>query len=555
MKKRIALVLAAVVLLALFNGCGGTDEPTQKPVDVSAGESPAAPETEEPARETDEPDKEAYFPLAETAVLSYWFSYPPIFGDYAEGPQDYLVYTEAEKRLNVEIEWMTANFMAATEQFNIMVASDDYTDLISGMQNYMTTSLDQAVEDEIIVDLTDYMDEYAPDYAAARRQNDITAKTSTTDNGRLAQFYYLQTEEGAVPDKGLLIRMDWLEESGLGSPKTYNDYYEYLKYTSSTYGAGLGLPSEGAFNEALFSAGFETYTIMGNNTQNGLFQIDGEVHFGPVEEGYRDYLQLLNDWYNEGLIMADFVSEPESATSGYPQEDSISSGKTSLFCGTSKNLAYYEGLLGGPVLDAVPNPIKEEGQELHFRELGNAAYQPAVAISTQCEDLELAMRFLNWFFTDEGYVLTNYGVEGLTFNYEGGEVVFTDLITDNPDGMSLNIALTLYTGGTAGVPMLFDNTKFRNVYSEKQYNAGFVWNENNNGAWGMASVTLTAEESAQISSAYGDIKTYVLENTVKFIIGSRSLGDWDDYVATIEGQGLAEVLEVYTAAVGRYNAR
>ena len=37
-----------------------------------------------------------------------------------------------------------------------------------------------------------------------------------------------------------------------------------------------------------------------------VYVVDGDVKFGWVEEGFKDYLTLMHQWYTEGLLGADF---------------------------------------------------------------------------------------------------------------------------------------------------------------------------------------------------------------------------------------------------------
>ena len=552
-KLRISIIVISLLLiLAMLAGCGERAATSSPPAPSSDPTEVVSEPTEEPdAEPTEEP---AYFPLVETRTLSYWMSFPPIFADYAEGPNEYLVYTEAEKRLNVELEWVTANFMAARETFNIMVSTGEYTDMIAGYQNYSSIGLEQSVSDGIIIDLTELIDKYAPDYAAARMQNDMTAKTTISDDGRLLQFYYLYTMEGMVNDKGPIVRQDWLDESGVEALVTMDDYEKFLTYTSEKYGAGLALPCQGTWNTSCFEGAFDIVLPFGN-LERGLFQTDGEVKFGGSEQGFRDYLTLMNKWYAAGLIEDGFESDTASQTSGYPSTDNIASGKVSVFFGVSKEIPTYEQMCEAE-LTPIAYPRLTADQIRHVApSLGGANSSAAVSISSDCEDTELAVRFMNWFFTDEGFILTNYGVEGMTFDYVDGKPVFTDLVVNNPEGMSLNIALTLYTGGTSGVPMLFDNTKYEQIYNEKQYQAGYIWIENEDRAYSLGSTALNTEESEAVSSVWQDIQTIFFENCLKFITGSRSLDEFDDFVKTMYDQGLQDVLDAYTTAYARWAAK
>ena len=73
--------------------------------------------------------------------------------------------------------------------------------------------------------------------------------------------------------------------------------------------------------------------------------------------------------------------------------------------------------------------------------------QAAYSISANCENPELALEFLNYFFTEDGSLIVNYGVEGYTWERTAdGEAAWTEVVTNNPDGMSAQTAVNAYTG-------------------------------------------------------------------------------------------------------------
>ena len=66
----------------------------------------------------------------------------------------------------------------------------------------------------------------------------------------------------------------------------------------------------------------------------------------------------------------------------------------------------------------------------------------------------------------------------------------------------------------------------------------------------------STEEEAEISSMYMvDIDTFVNENAVLFITGSKNLeDDFDTYIATLESMGIEEMLKVRQAQYDRFAA-
>ncbi len=39
-----------------------------------------------------------------------------------------------------------------------------------------------------------------------------------------------------------------------------------------------------------------------------FFQMDGKVFYGPARQGWKDYLTLMNRWYQKGLIDVDYMT-------------------------------------------------------------------------------------------------------------------------------------------------------------------------------------------------------------------------------------------------------
>ena len=71
----------------------------------------------------------------------------------------------------------------------------------------------------------------------------------------------------------------------------------------------------------------------------------------------------------------------------------------------------------------------------------------------------------------------------------------------------------------------------------------------------MPPLTMNTQESAQYSSVMADIKTYVDEMQVKFMIGDESLDNFDTFVKNIEGMGIDQAIEIQKAALARYGQR
>lgn len=576
--KRFTLLLTILFVISLFAGCSSSvnqaetstssetssasmeSNNTETETEQATATTDAETTQDDPSADTEEP---AYFPLAETKSFSYWFSYPPMFEGYADGPMDYLMYTESERRLNVEIEWQAFTILNASEQFMLMIASNDYADAMQNFTQLYSGNVDDAIENEIIIDLTDLINAYAPDYNAARTASTIREKSSLTSSGAQAVMFGFNSVEGRMPATGPVIRQDWLDALNLEAPVTVEDYHTVLTAFKTELGAtaAYGLCADGT-NAPGKLAGAYGVVAPTNNDSNGYYQMDGVMTFGPIQDGFRDMLITLHQWYEEGLISPDFVSDTNSLMSGIVSDDKIANGEVGIFTANAKNLANYEEMItdADANLQGIGLVRLEADQTLHLgTELDTAASNMGISISTQAEDPELIIRYFNYFFTEEGNTLANYGIEGETFEYnEEGAAVYTDLVLNNPDGMSLDVAMCLYGGGSTSGPYVIDHSKYAYIFDEKQLHAGECWTANNDGAWDLPntlSSMMTAEESEEFNSYYNDIMTVYSENVLKFITGDRSLDEFDDYVQQMKTIGIDKCTEIAQAAYDRYMAR
>ena len=129
------------------------------------------------------------------------------------------------------------------------------------------------------------------------------------------------------------------------------------------------------------------------------------------------------------------------------------------------------------------------------------------------------------------------------------------MITANEYDLPANRASAIYTLYAHTTPIHTMETRLSSTFTQEQKDIYDVWMTGIDGNNLLPAVSLTKEESETARSPLADIQTYVDENVAKFINGTRSLDEFDDFVADIEGMGLADIIEVYQAALERYNQR
>lgn len=573
MKKIVALLLAMCMLLSL-GACGKAAQSTasEKPETEEAStsqqiptEAPAAPASEAESTTAASAEESVVESVAEgpqlleplsypvsdgSTTLTYWYAYPPFVPNFLDDVSDKRIYRAIDEASGVNIQVVGYSLINASEQFQLMIASGDYTDIIYGFGSNYSGSVEGAVEDEIIMDLGPMLDEYAPDYKNYLLEDGEVNLAAHTDAGYVPSFCGINDNARSV-NGGLIIRTDYLDAVGKEMPTTYDELEDVL----TAFKDQLGVPSPYWSNPA----GYVIEMTAGYDVGIDFYVQDGVVKYGLVGDGFYDYLTMMNRWYENGLLYADFAAQ--SSDQQFPPSDMVNNNEVGVWFNSLNEMRSYGADTATDPNFAITGlyvPAAEKGATTHFS-TQTAKVDPRGGnfISTTCADPELAMAWCNYWYTDEGTLLANYGIEGESWEYdENGDPQFTDLVLNNPD-MAFDIAISIFCEFNGGGYYVL-NAKTDSNYTEVQLEARKKWLTNSDGAYNYpAYASLNAEESTIYGSHIGDINTYFGEASLKFITGAEPLTpeSWQTYKETMDTFGLQDCIRVYQSAYDRYLAR
>ena len=500
--------------------------------------------------------EEVSYPVDTDESLSLVATFPdPLFSSYPNAMADCSIYKAAEEATGIHVDFQGMSTSASNEQFNVMVASGSYPDLIGWGLNFANGD-DAEVEEDVILDLTEDIAQYAPNYYNLLSTDDELLKTAVSSSGYITAFYGLTTEDGLAKE-GLAIRTDVLDELGLDKPYTVDDFENTLA-AFKDYGMKQPLMMlapgaiqdnwlAGAFDVAAFCNSFPM-SVAPTSVQ------DGEIKFGPVEDGFKDYITLMHDWYEKGYIEADFISD-NSNWNGPDYANAITTGDAGIFYCDWGNLGGYiqASEIDGFSLEATYDMHASEDSINHFGTFITKSASNGFRITTNCENVELACQWGDWWYSEEGSLLANYGVEGEGFEYVDGVPTFTSLVTDSDLGM--RDALLVYaSNGT--INCVIDNNAVASGYSEVDKAAPEIWAKGMDDAYVIpTSMALSADQSTEAANIYSDIQTLCMESIAKFITGDKSLDEFDDFVQQIEDMGIQDYLDIYQECYDDYMAR
>ena len=563
MKKRsISFLLTFVLCTAAFSGCGTSSDSNSSATGKNNSVS----------------NKEGQ------NSVTYWIDPGQSNSANTTTFDDIPAWQEIQKNTGIDVIWEHPASGQATEQFNLIVASNELPDIMyySWGAAY-PGGPDAAINDGKIIALNDYLEQYAPNFTAYLEAHPDIAKEITTDSGNIYCFPAVYTNTTETSDVwqsaidrepfyesfiGLIIRKDWLDELNLEIPVTLDDWYTVLKAFKEEKGVKYPLSYVNLYAnmaQSLASAFDITLPVTddGGTSAFGIRE-DGSIQYGPAEEGYRDYLQFMNKLYEEGLLDPDFMVQDRTTLQSKILNEEVGAwiGMVPTELGSLKTQILEENPDSSFYPVGVANPVQTEGQQLYYFQASYPYRNAGAAVTTSCKNIEAAVRLLDYCWSAEGEQLLNWGIEGESYNMTDGWPELTDKIINNDQGLSPAQAHSHYRQLNGPFPM--DN--WQRLVAKKDYKLESdmideniaclnLWAQNGIQPAGLPATTMLTDESSEYASKYNEVNTYAEEMFSKFIMGQESLDNFDSYLKTLDQLGLPRVLELQSAALDRYNKR
>lgn len=541
-KRTVSVLLVSALAASALAGCGSKET-------VSSSESGSAGSSES----------------TERPQLTYWIKMDATkIAPTTDNFGNILCYQEMAEITGIDVEFIHPPAGDETDSFNLMIAGGEYPDLIHwDWGNSFSGGPDKAIEDEIILELSDLIDEKMPNLKAFLDEYPEIRAAMTTDEGNIYcipnVYPYFDEDTLIVANRGYQIRQDWLDELGLDAPETIDEWHTVL-----TAFKNMGTNEDGQPITPMVSRKLSEKTSMVRTLANAwggldydFYVVDGVVKFGPIQDEFKDYLTTMNQWYEEGLINSNFSTIDGNEVNAMVINSQTGAWFYGLGAGMGAFIAAFDD--DESIISGIKFPVVEEGDTPKYTLLDNYPFVGlGTAISTNCENVDAALEWLDYHFSDEGIMLMNWGVQGVSYDIdENGDPYFLDSVLNDPDGLSVDVALGKY----AMVSQLDAIVKDHRVEAirmwtyDSQRAASEQFNDADFSYRYPPTATMTAEEATEYANIMSDITTYRDESIVRFIVGSEPLDNFDDFVQTIEGMNIARAIEIKQAAYDRLQSR
>jgi putative aldouronate transport system substrate-binding protein len=547
--KRKALATAAVTSLALALAACGSDSDADSPDD--GGDGPDLSGQLVGAMED--------YGVGDTFVASEPVNFGLLYRDHPNYPfkEDWLILEQLENEHNVTFDFVNVPLSDWNERRNLLVGAGDAPEIVPATYSGEES---QFVAGGALLPVSDYL-EYLPNFQDKVEKWGLEAEIEDLrqEDGK---FYLLPGLHELTPAQyTIAIRSDLFEAAGITEdPATWDEFADQLEAVKQAhpqleYGLTDGWDNVDALNSMLSTAAPNFGTMGGVNWGfgDGLWWNGDEFECAGAMDAYRDMIAYFADLVDRGLLDPEAVTQDKDAAISKLLNDQVAAKGTNTQEIEEYRTAFADNGKQGE-FRLITVPAGPGGNNL----VAGARRESGVMITSKAaesEHLVALLQYVDWqYFSDEGLEFAKWGVEGETFTREsdGTRKLLDDIDWSgiNPGAPKLlnadfgfyNGVWTLAHGSTAELyqsmlrPEVAEFVEAMNQKTELPLPPPKRLNE---------------QEREQFALLRATLEGHVEQSSAQFILGQRSLDEWDAYVAELEGMGMSNYVQIANEAASR----
>ena len=524
-KKIIATVLVLAMVMSLC-ACGSKKE-NESSSSKTESKKTTSDSTSGSTATTDENIKVSIFIPSRKADALY--------------SQDTLTLKKLSEKMNVTFDIQTVINSESKSKLSSIISSGEIPDICAGNMTLLKTY----GRDGAFVALDELIDDKYPNLKKYVIDDPEVMAQCVSSDGHLYVIPMLSAMRTAM---GYMIRQDWLDELGLSTPVTIDDWYNVLTAFKNAKGiAPLFLDRAWELYYNNFSDAWGVEVSVNNNFWTLK---DGKMVFSPLTDECKAYLTEMQKWYTEGLIDPEFITRED--TCNYHVLNNLAGAGcywTGYLAGFNEN---DEVKANDPKTNwqVVNPPVLKAGQEPKTFSQQAKTVGHSWAISADCKNVERVLQMFEYVYSDEGSMLFNFGEEGYSYEYVNGVPKYTQMVYD------FGSTAWVHANGCQaliGMRQLPDYERAQ-AASDDACRQLFYYDEAN--LFYPLNPTLTPADDVQdeYDAIMSSACTYAEEETLKFFTGAKSMDEYDAFVATLKSMNIDRATEIINEAYATYSA-
>ncbi len=531
MKRICSMLLVIVMLLGLVTGCGkktNVEELPEGTVELTVG-------------------------IPQVATVT----------DYEDNA--FTKYLEETANVKLEFVFFSSSASEYKQQLTLMCgANETLPDVLLGF-GFNHYVVNEFGEDGYFIDLTDYVEEYAPNYKAQLEKLDeetreyITEKGKNTNTGAYYGMPRVECEAIDLMQSMMYINQDWLTKLGLQIPTTTEELRTVLQAFKTQDPNGNGVADEVAM---LGKVDLIDYLVNGFvlYDQSNFNVTDGKVWDPIPTDEFRQALIYANQLVKDGLF--DKMSFSITSNTDYKQLISPAEGpsKVGIFAGhhETKTDASTDALDSFVALPALKDATGKGGYTM----VSPANVLWTGYITADCEYPAAAMKLLDVFYLDETMTRQRHGEKDVDWTYEEKENAYgTKSYANAINSEAFFSGSSTWCLNVLGIMThenyLLTETEGTGRIAQASRLQGEQWKlmqEGKKPEEEAVNLVYTTEEYEIREEKATTVNTYINTEVNYFVSGEKNPADdaaWDEFITTLKSIGRSELLDVCQAAYDR----
>ncbi|MDR0405631.1 MAG: extracellular solute-binding protein [Clostridiales bacterium] len=538
MKGKMTGWLAAALAAAMLSGCGGGG------LERSGGA---------PGGSFQKTTEDAY-PLQTDQTITYWCDLSGHVSAHSRSLNETELAKILTRKTGVGVEFRHPAAGGAgnsKEQFNLMIASGDLPDVIETNWIDYPGGPERAIEENVILGLNDVIAMVSPNLTKFYGAHPEYQRQMETVSGQLYHYPFALGDDKLMTYIGPMIRADLLAKVGMTAPETVGEWDAVLRaFKREGVKAPLTMKLDNT-NLANVSPFLAAYGLAGT-----FYAEDGKVKFGPYEPRFKDYMRQLAAWYQDGILDSNFMDTDAKRITALVAGGDVGAAFGSAGGDFGKWIPALREMVPSAEFMPIQYPASAKGVTPMYGQKNLPISTHGAAISGTSKNVELAARFLDYGYSDEGHMVYNFGEEGVSYVMKDGVPTYTDLVTDpeKNGGVVIGAGIGRYARASYNGPFVQDAHYLDQFYSlTEQKQALDVWPNTDTLTYKLPISLLTAEENKEYTTLIQDIDTYRQAEFYKLITGKST--DFDNYFKELKDRGIERAVEIQQAAYDRYKSR
>ncbi|MGL5963084.1 MAG: extracellular solute-binding protein [Fusobacteriaceae bacterium] len=457
---------------------------------------------------------------------------------------------KASEKLKIKLKsHYSSNNTDAREAYNLMLASNDLADIIY----FNIQDLEKLGAEGGMIPLNNLIEENAPNIKKFMEDNPKLAKDMYAQDGKIYMIPTYYDYEKLRTTYGLFIRKDWLDKFNLDTPKNIEELEKVLTIFLEKDANGNGKKDEiGILARGGISENIKYLTsIFGARPYMSYYIEDDKVNFAPLEKSFKESIKKTAEFYRKGLI------DPEIFTRGWSARDILfgnnQGAMTSDWFGSTAafNVNLKDHIKGFNLQPIEPIEISAGNKsKVESRPTNNGT---GWGISAKAKDQITAIKFMDWWFSSEGRLAWNYGIEGETYEVIDGKPKLTDLVLKNSDKKG---PLEVLYGYGSQIPTfgVHQDADYEMQWSSEASKKGMeIYMKPGNMVETFPTVKYTPKEAVELQKINEELIRTTEEYLQKWILGGGDIDkEWDDFIDRLNKIGLEKTLEIQQKAYNNY---